>query len=137
MKAWLIFRTIKVSVFSFFPFQKVWNSYNFANKFITEYETNIIMAKRQEAPKDTSAFYMELSKLEKSEDFDKALKVCNKILNLTPKDDTAFHCKMVWKWIQWLTFWKKTAYQKCFSISSLSLKILLNFCFNPGPFFVH
>ena len=44
---------------------------------------------------DTSAMYIELSKLEKTGDFDKALKVCNKILNVDPKDDTAFHCKMV------------------------------------------
>ena len=53
------------------------------------------MAKRQEASTDTSAFYMELSKLEKNQEFDKALKICNKILNVTPKDDTAFQCKMV------------------------------------------
>ena len=123
-----------MSVFSFFPFQKVWNSYNFANKFSKEYETNIAMAKRQEAPKDTSAFYMELSKLEKSEDFDKALKVCNKILNLTPKDDTAFHCKMVWKWIQWLTFWKK---QLIKSVLAFQAEGPSQFCFNPSPFFEH
>ena len=53
------------------------------------------MAKRQEASTDTSAFYMELSKLEKNQEFDKALKICNKILNVTPKDDMAFQCKMV------------------------------------------
>ena len=50
---------------------------------------------KTETSTDTSAFYLELSKLEKSRDFDKALKICNKILNVTPKDDTAFHCKMV------------------------------------------
>ena len=53
------------------------------------------MAKRQEASTDTSAFYLELSKLEKNQEFDKALKICNKILNVTPKDDMAFQCKMV------------------------------------------
>ena len=53
------------------------------------------MAKRQEASTDTSAFYMELSKLEKNQEFDKALKICNKILNVTPRDDMAFQCKMV------------------------------------------
>jgi signal recognition particle subunit SRP72 len=46
-------------------------------------------------PADTSALYLELSKLEKTQDFDKGLKVCNKILNLVPSDETAFHCKMV------------------------------------------
>ena len=45
--------------------------------------------------KDTKAYYIELSKLEKNGDFEKALKVCNKILNIDPKDETAFHCRMV------------------------------------------
>ena len=44
---------------------------------------------------DTKAYYLELTKLEKNHDFDKALKVCNKILNVDPKDETAFHCRMV------------------------------------------
>ena len=57
------------------------------------------MAKRQEVSTDTSAFYLELSKLEKNQEFDKALKICNKILNVTPKDDMAFQCKMVHKFI--------------------------------------
>merc|ERR1712141_703111 len=47
------------------------------------------------APADTSALYLELSKFEKTQDFDKALKICNKILNVAPHDETAFHCKMV------------------------------------------
>lgn len=51
--------------------------------------------KKSKEPEDTSGFYLELSKLEKSGDYDKALKICNKILNVTPKDETAFHCKMV------------------------------------------
>ena len=44
---------------------------------------------------DTTAFYVELSKHEKNGEYDKALKICNKILNVTPKDQVAFHCKMV------------------------------------------
>ena len=51
--------------------------------------------KGSKEPADTSALYIELSKLEKSQDYDKALKICNKILNVAPKDETAFHCKMV------------------------------------------
>jgi len=39
--------------------------------------------------------YVELSKLQQSQDFEKALKVTNKILNLAPSDATAFHCKIV------------------------------------------
>ena len=44
---------------------------------------------------DTKAYYIELSKLEKNGNFEKALKVCNKILNIDPQDETAFHCRMV------------------------------------------
>ena len=51
--------------------------------------------KGSKEPADTSALYIELSKFEKTQDFDKALKICNKILNAAPQDETAFHCKMV------------------------------------------
>jgi len=46
-------------------------------------------------PPDTSSLYVELSKLQQAQDFEKGIKVCNKILNLTPSDVTAFHCKIV------------------------------------------
>ena len=39
---------------------------------------------------DTSALFADLVKLQNSQDFEKALKVCNKILNLAPADDKAF-----------------------------------------------
>ncbi len=51
--------------------------------------------KKGGGPPDTSALFADLSKYETTQDFDKALKVCNKILNLTPSDSMAFHCKMV------------------------------------------
>ena len=46
-------------------------------------------------PVDTSAMYVELSKLQQCQDYEKAIKQCNKIMNVTPQDATAFHCKMV------------------------------------------
>jgi hypothetical protein len=46
-------------------------------------------------PADTSSLYAELSKFQQTQDFEKGVKVCNKILNLTPADATAFHCKIV------------------------------------------
>ena len=46
-------------------------------------------------PPDTSSMYVELSKLQQSQDFEKALKVTNKILNVAPNDVTAFQCKIV------------------------------------------
>jgi len=44
---------------------------------------------------DTSTMYVELSKLQECGEHEKAVRVCNKILNSCPKDETAFHCKMV------------------------------------------
>merc|ERR1712029_612188 len=44
---------------------------------------------------DTTTMYVELSKLQQCGDHEKAVRVCNKILNSCPKDETAFHCKMV------------------------------------------
>lgn len=49
----------------------------------------------KDAPADPVALYTELVKLQNGQDYDKALKVCNKILNIDPKDGKAFHCKMV------------------------------------------
>ena len=47
-------------------------------------------------PPDTTSLYGELQKLQQSgSDWDKALKTVHKILNLTPKDVTAIHCKVV------------------------------------------
>ena len=46
-------------------------------------------------PPDTSSMYVELSKLQQSQDYEKALKVTNKILNVAPNDVTAFQCKIV------------------------------------------
>jgi len=46
-------------------------------------------------PVDTSSMYVELSKLQQRSEFEKAVKQCNKILNVDPQDVTAFHCKMV------------------------------------------
>ena len=46
-------------------------------------------------PADTSSLYSELSKLQQTQDFEKGVKVCNKILSLAPTDTTAFHCKIV------------------------------------------
>lgn len=48
-----------------------------------------------EGPPDTSSFFAELQRLQNSGDFEKAVKVCNKILNVSPKDAKAFHCKIV------------------------------------------
>jgi Flp pilus assembly protein TadD len=45
--------------------------------------------------KDTSSMYLELKNLQALGDFEKALKVCNRILNVSPSDSTAFHCKIV------------------------------------------
>ena len=39
--------------------------------------------------------YLELNKLNHGQDWEKALKVCNRILNVHPGDATAFHCKIV------------------------------------------
>lgn len=44
---------------------------------------------------DTSGLYTELQKLHQLQDFDKALKVCNRILNAAPFDSVALHCKVV------------------------------------------
>ena len=49
----------------------------------------------QKGPVDTSAQYAELQKLQQIQDYEKAAKLCNKILNVAPSDGTAFHCKMV------------------------------------------
>ena len=49
----------------------------------------------QKGPVDTSSQYAELSKLQKIQDYEKATKLCNKILNVAPSDGTAFHCKLV------------------------------------------
>ena len=49
----------------------------------------------QKSPVDTSSQYAELSKLQQIQDYDKAVKLCNKILNVAPSDGTAFHCKLV------------------------------------------
>ena len=49
----------------------------------------------QKSAVDTSSQYAELSKLQQIQDYEKAAKLCNKILNLAPSDGTAFHCKMV------------------------------------------
>ena len=49
----------------------------------------------QKGPVDTSSQYAELSKLQQIQDYEKAAKLCNKILNAAPSDGTAFHCKMV------------------------------------------
>ena len=49
----------------------------------------------QKGPVDTSSQYAELSKLQQIQDYDKAVKLCNKILNVAPSDGTAFHCKLV------------------------------------------
>jgi len=52
--------------------------------------------------KEISNLYKELAALRPSADFDpsteeyeKAIKVCNKLLNLDQSDSTAFHCKIV------------------------------------------
>jgi len=57
---------------------------------------------KDKGPVDTSSLYKELAALRPSDDFDpavedyeKAIKVCNKILNLDSMDATAFHCKVV------------------------------------------
>lgn len=57
---------------------------------------------KEKGPVDTSAYYKELAALRPSDDFDpsiedyeKAIKVCNKILNLDSQDVTAFQCKVV------------------------------------------
>ena len=51
---------------------------------------------------EISSLYKDLAALRPSEDFDpspeeyeKAVKICNKILHLDPADETAFHCKIV------------------------------------------
>ena len=51
---------------------------------------------------EISSLYKDLAALRPTEDFDpspedyeKAVKICNKILNLDPNDVTAFHCKVV------------------------------------------
>ena len=49
----------------------------------------------QKSAVDTSSQYAELSKLQQIQDYEKAAKLCNKILNVAPSDGTAFHCKMV------------------------------------------
>ena len=49
----------------------------------------------QKGPVDTSSQYAELSKLQQIQDWDKASKLCNKILNIAPSDGLAFHCKIV------------------------------------------
>ena len=49
----------------------------------------------QKGPIDTSSQYAELSKLTQIQDYEKAAKLCNKILNVAPSDGTAFHCKLV------------------------------------------
>ena len=49
----------------------------------------------QKGPVDTSSQYAELSKLQQIQDWDKATKLCNKILNVAPSDGLAFHCKIV------------------------------------------
>ncbi len=46
-------------------------------------------------PQDTSSLYAELAKLQNNREWEKAIKTCNKILNVAPTDATAFHCKMV------------------------------------------
>ena len=46
-------------------------------------------------PPDTTSLYGDLQKLQQSQDWDKCLKTVHKILNLTPKDVTAIHCKVV------------------------------------------
>lgn len=45
--------------------------------------------------KEVEALFTELNKMRQTEDYDKAIKVCNKILNVTPNDPLAFHCKIV------------------------------------------
>ena len=52
-------------------------------------------AEGQKAAIDTSSQYAELKKLQQIQDYEKAAKLCNKILNIAPSDGTAFHCKMV------------------------------------------
>ena len=52
-------------------------------------------AEAQKGPVDTSSQYAELSKLQQIQDWDKAAKLCNKILNVSPSDGLAFHCKIV------------------------------------------
>ena len=84
------------------------------------------MAKRQEASTDTSAFYMELSKLEKNQEFDKALKICNKILNVTPKDDMAFQCKMVNSLIICSPYFTSRFQTRFIEYQSTSMTYLLN-----------
>ncbi|TRY68710.1 hypothetical protein TCAL_06202 [Tigriopus californicus] len=44
---------------------------------------------------DTTGLFHDLVKFQGNGEFDKALKTCNKILNVRPKDASAFHCKMV------------------------------------------
>lgn len=51
---------------------------------------------------EVSSLYKDLAALRPTEDFDpsieeyeKAVKICNKILNCDPSDSTAFHCKVV------------------------------------------
>jgi signal recognition particle subunit SRP72 len=46
-------------------------------------------------PQDTSAMYADLMKLQNNREYEKAMKTCNKILNVAPVDTTAFHCKIV------------------------------------------
>jgi len=57
---------------------------------------------KERGPVDTTSLYKELAALRPSsefdpqqEDYEKAIKVCNKILNLEPGDGTAFQCKVV------------------------------------------
>ena len=51
---------------------------------------------------EVSSLYKDLASLRPSdsfdpspEDYERAVKICNKILNLDPSDGTAFHCKIV------------------------------------------
>ena len=45
--------------------------------------------------KELQTLYAELNKVKNSEEYEKAVKVCNKILNVAPNDSLAFHCKIV------------------------------------------
>lgn len=45
--------------------------------------------------KNISSLYLELCKFEQNGEYERALKTCNKVLHATPKDATAFHCKIV------------------------------------------
>ena len=57
--------------------------------------TRIKMSSKEKGPADTFVFYQELTKLQQNQDYEKCLKLCNKILGVDGQDSTAFHCKIV------------------------------------------